>query len=135
MGVQLAIPFSLGKDGTVATETIPVRQLSRRCRAVVSSRLGERVMSPSFGAALGHLVFQPIDSLAHSELKEEVQEALARWEPDATTYAIDPIEDQQEGLLGVRVDVSVTAETLEADDVTSSIVVYPGGGISNDPWT
>lgn len=135
MGVQFSIPFSLGKDGAVATETIPVRQLSRRCRAVVSSRIGERVMTPEFGAALGHLVFEPLSRTTVAELRREVQEALGRWEPDATTYAVDPIVHKDEGLVGVRVDVSVTPESLEQDEVTSNVVVYPGGEIRNDPWT
>ncbi|WP_371590929.1 GPW/gp25 family protein [Streptomyces sp. NBC_00470] len=135
MGVQFSIPFSLGKDGNVSTETIPIRQLSRRCRAVVSSRLGERVMQPAFGAALGHLLFQPIDNLLRVELKQEVQEALAKWEPEATAYTIDPILDDQDGLVGVGVDVTVTPEKLEADEILSPVVVYPGGEVLNDPWT
>ena len=48
---------------------------------ILGTRLGERVMRPEFGTALGDLVFDPNDANLAGRIEFLVRKALERWEP------------------------------------------------------
>ena len=73
----LTVPDEHGRLHWPALETSVRDQI----RAVLSTRPGEQLMRPGFGAGIDLLLHEP-DSLAtRRRLRERVVEALARWEP------------------------------------------------------
>jgi hypothetical protein len=50
-------------------------------KAILLTRRGERVMRPDFGCGINDMVFNSVDSYTLSIMKENIVQALSRWEP------------------------------------------------------
>jgi phage baseplate assembly protein W len=50
---------------------------------------GERVMRPNFGAGLSKLAFEPLGSTTASLVRQQVTQALTRFEPRIDVLAVD----------------------------------------------
>ena len=48
---------------------------------IVSTECGERVMNPTFGSRLRRLLFEPIDSMLLSDIREELTSLINNQEP------------------------------------------------------
>lgn len=48
---------------------------------IVSTECGERVMNPTFGSRLRRLLFEPIDSMLLSDIREELTNLINNQEP------------------------------------------------------
>ncbi len=49
-------------------------------RAILSTRPGEQLMRPNFGAGIDRLLHEPASLATRRRLRDAVQESLARWE-------------------------------------------------------
>ena len=76
-------------------------------RIIFTTRLGERVMQPHFGAALDQHVFDPMNMSRLSYLEEQIKRAILYHEPriDADEIAVSP--DPNEGRLLVSISYKV----------------------------
>jgi phage baseplate assembly protein W len=61
-------------------------------RIVLSTRPGEQLMRPDFGAGLELLLHEPNTMATRRRIRERVQEALARWEHRILVDRIDVLE-------------------------------------------
>src|SRR3954447_5385454 len=75
-----AIPFRLGADGRVAM-TSGTDKVRQNLRAVLATRLGERLMRRDFGTRIASLVHDPNDEALAALVTSEARDALLRWEP------------------------------------------------------
>ncbi|MEM7029358.1 MAG: GPW/gp25 family protein [Chloroflexota bacterium] len=55
--------------------------IEQAIRAILETRLGERVMRPEFGCRIHELIFDPRDSTTAGLAMVYVEDALAQWEP------------------------------------------------------
>jgi uncharacterized protein len=89
-------------------------------RILFSTRLGERVMQPTYGCALQALVFEVVNERTLSEIREAVERAILFFEPRIRLDGVD-VDDEQvyEGLLQIRVYYTIRSTN------TRSNIVYP----------
>ncbi|MFG6413317.1 GPW/gp25 family protein [Roseateles sp. DC23W] len=83
-----------------------VRQL---IQVLLSTRPGEQLMRPGFGAGLENLLTEPNTVATRSRIKDLVGDALKRWEPRIVVdgIAVDPVSDAATGVAdGVRVEIA-----------------------------
>ena len=58
----------------------PARSVRDTIRAILSTRPGEQLMRPDFGAGIDRLLHAPNDLATRRRLRDGVRESLARWE-------------------------------------------------------
>jgi phage baseplate assembly protein W len=78
-------------------------------QVVLSTRPGEQLMRPAFGAGLENLLTEPNTVATRSRIRELVEDALKRWEQRILldSVAVDPISDTASGVAdGVRVEIA-----------------------------
>jgi phage baseplate assembly protein W len=76
---------------------------------ILATSPGERVMRPDFGCGIHRLVFEVNDTATRSHVKQEVADALVRWEPRIDVLDVG-VEVQDAGeLLLITVSYQVRA--------------------------
>ena len=78
-------------------------------QVLLSTRPGEQLMRPGFGAGLENLLTEPNTVATRSRIKDLVEDALKRWEPRIVVdgIAVDPVSDAATGVAdGVRVEIA-----------------------------
>ena len=87
---------------------------------LLSTAPGERVMQPSYGCGLKHVVFESIDESAVAEIKDLIERAILFFEPRVTLEGIEiDTNDLYEGLIRILVEYTIISIN------TRSNVVYP----------
>lgn len=125
----MAIPFSVGPDGSVDFVADPVEALSDRVRALASTSPGQRVMRATFGVATSDLVFSWDAAIGQAQLQQRVQDAVSQWEPAARVLAARPLLDPSGAqVTGVAVDVSAGDPVALTDVPTQYAVLISGTG-------
>lgn len=56
---------------------------------ILTTRLGDRVMSPKFGCNLEKYLFEPINGITAIYLKKEIEHAIDIFEPRISSYIVD----------------------------------------------
>lgn len=69
-----------GPDGTLAWPALEA-SVSQQIRVVLSTRPGEQLMRPGFGAGLEDFVHEPNTLTTRRRIHDAVRAQLARWEP------------------------------------------------------
>ncbi|MFE9834042.1 GPW/gp25 family protein [Streptomyces sp. NPDC005551] len=107
MPKQMAIPFALGPDGSIASVTDPIQSLADRVRALTATLPTQRVMRSTFGVATTRVVFDWDATIAQEQLNQMVREAVALWEPSARVLSVKPVLTQDGSqVIAARVDIS-----------------------------
>lgn len=134
MPIEMAIPFKLSSDGTIAVETNPDRQISQRIHALVGTEPGERVMRADLGVPLTTLLFEPDSYAVQIQIETAVREGLAQYEPGAFIARVTPLVNTSgDGFSGVEVDFSRTEAATSPAVYAKSIntaVISVGGRVS-----
>lgn len=131
--VQLAVPFSLAADGSLAVVLDEGRAVSDRVRALVATLPGERVMRDDYGVPTTEALFAPDVATAEAEVQLMVTDAVTRWEPSAVVTGISPRIDMDLGLVNVDVGVG-RADVPEAEQPRyKTISVAVGGATTENP--
>jgi len=65
------------------------RSVRDTIRAILSIRPGEQLMRPDFGAGIDRLLHAPNTLATRRQLRDWVQESLARWEPRIVLDAVE----------------------------------------------
>ena len=71
------------------------RSVREQIQVLLSTRPGEQLMRPGFGAGLENLLGEPNTIATRSRIRELVQKSLERWEPRITVEAVsvEPVAD------------------------------------------
>lgn len=73
-------------------------------RIIIGTKKGERIMQPEFGCRLSEYVFETVDYTTLHSMKNEVENALIRWEPRITDIQAQVSDERiDEGLLNIHV--------------------------------
>ena len=78
-------------------------------QVLLSTRPGEQLMRPGFGAGLENLLTEPNTVATRSRIKDLITDALKRWEQRIVVdgIAVDPVSDAASGVAdGVRVEIA-----------------------------
>lgn len=85
------------------------QSVREQIQVLLSTRPGEQLMHPGFGAGLENLLTEPNTVATRSRIKELVGDALKRWEDRIVVddIAVDPVSDAATGVPdGVRVEIA-----------------------------
>lgn len=126
---QMAIPFSVGSDGSVDYVTDPVQALGDRVRALAATNPGERVMRSVFGVGTADILFSWDPNVGQMQLEQRVRDAVAQWEPSARVLTVQPVlNGDGSEVLGVNVDISAGDPAMVADSSTQYSVTISATG-------
>jgi phage baseplate assembly protein W len=134
MPTEIAIPFRLASDGTIATETNPDKQIAQHVRALVGTQPGERVMLPDYGVPVADLLFDPNAGFVAQEITRAVTTALTAYEPGVVLQRAIPVPDASQPSLArievdfVRRDAGSSPSSIASQ--TNTAVVSVGGTVS-----
>jgi phage baseplate assembly protein W len=134
MPTEIAVPFRLASDGTIAVETSPDRQIAQHVQALVGTQPGERVMLPDYGVPVADLLFDPDASFVAQEISRAVTAAFTTYEPGVVLQKATPIPDaSQLSLARIEVDYmrrEAGASPSSLSLQTNTAVVRVGGTVS-----
>lgn len=85
------------------------QSVREQIQVLLSTRPGEQLMNPCFGAGLENLLTEPNTVATRSRIQELVGDALKRWEDRIVVdgIAVDPVSDAATGVAdGVRVEIA-----------------------------
>lgn len=85
------------------------QSVREQIQVLLSTRPGEQLMHPGFGAGLENLLTEPNTVATRSRIQELVGDALKRWEDRIVVdgIAVDPVSDAATGVPdGVRVEIA-----------------------------
>jgi phage baseplate assembly protein W len=87
---------------------------------LLSTRIGERIMQPTYGCEMTKLLFEPIDATLITYIKDLVNDAILYHEPRIILNSLDVVEaDPESGLVEVHLDYTITSTN------TRNNYVYP----------
>lgn len=130
MAKQMAIPFRLAPDGSVATVEHPVQSLADRVRALTATLPTQRVMRSTFGVASTDVVFAFDPTIAQQQLDDMVRAAVTQWEPAARVLSVKPVLTQDgTQVISARVDISAGDPVAAGASTQYSITISPNGDV------
>lgn len=89
MPSEIAIPFRLGADGHVATESSPDAYVRQHVLSLINTQPGERTVLGDYGIPLADLLFEDDDEDLLAELGDQISNAFADWEPSIVLQDVD----------------------------------------------
>jgi hypothetical protein len=91
-GRGVAFPPHLDSTGMWAT-SVGAQNVRESIQILLSTRLGERLMYPTYGSSLRSYLFAPNNAATQKSIEEAIQSALKQWEPRITVNSISVMED------------------------------------------
>tara|TARA_Y100000592_G_C5276040_1_gene224114 strand:- start:172 stop:555 length:384 start_codon:yes stop_codon:yes gene_type:complete len=78
---------------------------------------GERLYMPEFGSDLRKYIFQPNDSITHSEIKDNLNQTIKKYIPNLVVDSIDFKKNDIEELIIVELKYTVIDGTFSSSDI------------------
>ncbi|HET8804791.1 MAG TPA: GPW/gp25 family protein [Aequorivita sp.] len=75
------------KTGELVT-TAGIVDINKSLEILLSTRLGERIMLPSYGCNLEELLFQPLNITLKTYIQEMIKTAILYFEPRIDTHSV-----------------------------------------------
>lgn len=102
-----ALPL-INRDGlgVFATQTT-TELIKSSIQMILQTRLGERVMLPSYGSRLAELLYEPNDSVLVSLAKRFIVDALVRWEPRIKVLGSIILANENEMQININYEISL----------------------------
>src|SRR5438874_4463011 len=109
LGNGWAFPLRISPSGGIALSRQKT-DIEEAIRIILSTAKGERHMRPEFGCGIHDLVFAPNDATTAGMVRQEVQNALDRWEPriEVEDVIID-MDAERDTLLLINIHYHVRA--------------------------
>lgn len=84
--------------------------IEQSLRIIITTRVGERIMQPSFGASMDDVMFESITLSLASLVEDRIKTAIFQFEPRVDLNNVLVSNDQQnEGVVLIEVDYTVVA--------------------------
>ncbi len=94
-GQGISFPPRLGANGRFAWSSGP-DNIREAIMVILLTQPNERVMLPSFGGKLRSFLFEPNTVATRQAIQEEIQSALALWEPRITVRSVAVVSDSSD---------------------------------------
>ena len=79
LGAGIAYPFRINDYGEVDSSAYE-KSIEESIKIIIATKIGERLMRPTFGCRIHELLFAPNTTTTHNLAIYYVSEALKRWE-------------------------------------------------------
>lgn len=122
----LKVPFEFDPSGRTAKVEGEYPVLATYIRTLLLTRVGERVMRPTYGSQVASSLFEPMGPAFIAELEGDIKDAIANWEPDVAIMRLDVREQETT----VRVDLEFRVRSnLSGETSTVSVEIDRGGTV------
>ena len=110
--VALVLPFSVDGNGNIITTTNQSQIWSNRVKAVIGTRVSERVMRPEYGSKIGAALFNTVGSMSDI-VTREVNRVFHEYLPLLTLsgVAVTHNENTNELLIDISYQLPNTSTT------------------------
>ncbi|MGE3539971.1 MAG: GPW/gp25 family protein [Candidatus Tectimicrobiota bacterium] len=107
LGRGWKFPVQLEPTGEIATVAYE-EDIREALRIILGTAPGERLMRPTFGCGIHHMVFATLSMATLGQVETAVREALLLWEPRVEVEAVTvSVEEAQVGHLLIGIDYRV----------------------------
>ena len=120
LGKGWGFPVTFGNQGRTVTVAEAEDDIRQSLEILLSTRVGERVLNPTYGWKRDALLFEPLSASFAAYLAREIETAILFFEPRITLNRVnfDRAPDQQ-GLVLIKIDYTVRTTN------TRTNLVYP----------
>lgn len=120
LGTGWSFPPEFSKSSKMVILSSDEKDIQESLEIILSTRLGERIMKPSFGCNLDELLFKSLDLSLITSVKNLVENAILYFEPriDVNSINIENSNDTK-GLLLIEIDFTVRSTNSRTN------MVYP----------
>ena len=134
MAREMAVPFSIDANGSVATTTNVGQILHQRVLSVLGTQPGERGMRPNYGCDIQRFAFSLGDELVKAEMRASVDNALKKHCPDALLVSLEANPPTEDGLFLVVVTYKNASDPRDLTNtaVLQFAVQSDGGTITTE---
>jgi len=111
-GQGVAFPPHLDSTGMWAT-SVGAQNVRESIQILLSTRLGERLMYPTYGSSLRSYLFAPNTAVTRRSIEEAISKALKQWEPRITVNSIVVVQDPSNNQAAIAtIDYQLVANQL-----------------------
>lgn len=118
LGTGIAFPFHVNANGGIALSS-GAEHLAEGLRALLATRIGERVMRRDYGSRIHEVPFSPNDSATYALVKRFVIQSARTWEKRLYIDKVTLTAVQGEGSVEVRIGFIIIKNNREGN------LVYP----------
>lgn len=120
LGRGWGFPVRFGNQGRSVAMAEAEEDIRQSLEILLSTRIGERVLRPTFGWKRDALMFEPLSTSFASYLAREIETAILFFEARITLNRVDiEAAPDREGLVLIRLDYTVRTTN------TRTNLVYP----------
>lgn len=108
LGIGWKFPPSFDKKMGSVVLVSEEQDIRESILILLSTRPGERLMSPEYGCALSQFTFENMDFTLINEMKSRIEKAILYFEPRVNVAEIQIDQDENiDGLLNISIDYIV----------------------------
>jgi phage baseplate assembly protein W len=108
LGRGWGFPVTFGNQGRTVAMAEAEEDIRQSLGILLSTRIGERVLRPTFGWKRDALMFEPLSTSFASYLAREIESAILFFEPRIELHRVNfETEPGREGLVLIRLDYTV----------------------------
>jgi len=104
-----------------------IEDICQSLKILLNTRLGERVMQPSYGASLKDQVFEPMNASIVTFIDDLVRTAIIYHEPRIEVNEVSVTPEQIEGILRISIDFTVRTTNTRFNIVFPFFLAESGG--------
>ncbi len=104
-----------------------IEDICQSLKILLNTRLGERVMQPSYGASLKDQVFEPMNASIVTFIDDLVRTAIIYHEPRIEVNEVSVTPEQVEGILRISIDFTVRTTNTRFNIVFPFFLAESGG--------
>lgn len=109
--------FTRGDSGVQMVDE--EEDIKQSLEILLSTIKGERVMQPDFGANMQEFLFEPLNVSFAKRMSTKIERAILFYEPRIKTDDINFNQDNENGLVEIRIDYTIIATNNRRN------IVYP----------
>lgn len=125
---RINFPISITEDNTISTVTQYEDMIRQSIRIILQTSKGERVMRSGFGTSLKDYIFYPLNPTTEALIKNEIKDALTRFEPRIDVLSIDVTSSRdQQSIMEISMKYRII-ETGAIEDLKHELNINNVGG-------
>ena len=95
--------------------------IARSVKNLVLTSPGERFFEPELGSRVNSLLFEPLDDIIASEVRDEIENVINRFEPRVDLQDVTVSADFDNGELNVTITYNIIGIEAQAQQLTFAL--------------
>ena len=95
--------------------------ISRSVKNLVLTSPGEKFFEPELGSRVNSLLFEPLDNIIASEIRDEIENVINRFEPRVDLQNVTVVPDFDNGELNVTIRYDIVGIEVQPQQLTFAL--------------